>query len=132
MYPGQKRGPPERSSDIERSTTESSADPAHSVQGHCVDGVQAGGNRREYAPDRGAHAEDSGRRRILKRTSSRLTPGSAPRPPLFPPFNRLLALALTLQPPRVPFSVRLDRCGLNFQPTLVVAEILLRRNQNLA
>ncbi len=56
----------------------------------------------------------------------------APKPRLLAALGCLFALALPLEPTFVPDAVLLDRRGLQLEPTLVLAQILLRGGEHFA
>jgi hypothetical protein len=61
-----------------------------------------------------------------------LAPRFSPRPHLLAPHQRLLAVALALQEAVIPLAVGRNLGGLRLEPALMVAEIFLGGNQDLA
>jgi hypothetical protein len=126
------RHAPNPARDKERDIAEARANEAHPSRPRSTDGIEHPHNSPDRAGDRVAHGEQGAGDRVPDRADGRLTLGPAPLPRQVPAFDRLLPFALPLQPLRQPLAIRLDRRGLGREPALMVAQVFLRRGQDLA
>ena len=104
---------------------------------------EAAGNRRadkaeegcdlgDREPEGRQHDIDRGEDRVLDRAGSALAHQLSAALRLLAPCQRFLLLALALEPPFVPQPIGLSGGALYFEPTLVVAQILFGRDEDLA
>ena len=129
---GKSNGTPDGSHYIMRKIAELSANEAQAARRRRVDIIEAGDGLGDHKPDGRSYREHNRGDRARDGLHDRLAHSPAPRPLLLATLMRFLLFPLALQPAIMAFPVGRDLRGLDLEPALMIVEIFLGRDEDLA